>query len=48
MSKKIDTSVAVDDSDIALVNEIADHEQITKKQVVHNAISRYYNVWAVS
>lgn len=45
MVKSIDTSVAVEDMDMDLIKEIAEHEGISKKAVVHLAVSRYYGIW---
>ena len=45
---KNESAVAVSDIDIHLVKEIAETETLTKKEVVHQAINRFYEHWRCS
>ena len=42
---KDETSVAISDIDMALVNEIRLAEELTRKEVVHLAIKMFYGQW---
>ena len=45
---KDETVVAISDFDMALVNEIRLAEELTRKEVVHQAINRFYEKWRCS
>ena len=45
---KDETVVAISDVDMALVNEIRLSEELTRKEVVHQAIANYYRDWVLS
>jgi hypothetical protein len=40
--------IEVSDEDMSMVEEIRLAENLTKKDVVHQAINRYYNKWRCS
>ena len=45
---KDSSPIEVSDSDYALVEEIRLSEELTKKEVVHQAINRFYEKWRCS